>query len=351
MSEDVTFTFYEITHCGYYRRNEKKSVFCNVAEALAALMEWIGKRDTVNTKTFDRKKGQDDEQLPVYCLNLEQHETGDYLLATWNETPSDEGQVFSIHKGSKVGSPKVVPNKLKGIPGHATYFWIMPDLNTIANLGFHNSFSGSRGMNKYLQSYLQRWSPYVVGFDQNIGDLSIEGYSEKEGAKAEKLLPRFRTRRRQNSSSLQKIRKDRSLIRSIVHKATLHPEKTVEETLGQMLFRKLGVGSSPFPNNALQVEYKIPYTPTEDEIERIVTAYEESDDDWDDVGFYFKKSQTPYWLGGTVARHAAKMDVKRLTDGQLIDTGALLDAIVEQRSHLLRYAGELKGQPKVAKGG
>lgn len=124
-----------------------------------------------------------------------------------------------------------------------------------------------------------------------------------------------------------------------------YTEVSQEKSLLNSLFLNFGVGDATFPQNAIQVEYKMHLTPTIEEVKTIIKKYHdqsdspETTDDWEDVGFQFKgrRSET-VWLGGTVARHRFSLDVQRAKGGQLIETTSLLNAIVDQRKHLLRYA-------------
>jgi hypothetical protein len=137
MREEFTITFYSIDRCGYYETGQEKCKFGEIRETLEGLRTWVFSNNMQigGTCTYDLQEGQN--TYHTYCYDLIKDHSGDsYLLATWNEIPSVDGNVASINGGSPVKDAEVSLTELPAgnIPGYASYFWFIPSLNSFATV-------------------------------------------------------------------------------------------------------------------------------------------------------------------------------------------------------------------------
>src|SRR5690349_15783801 len=108
MLEDVNLQFYEIEECGYYDPDTGVHRFGGIQQLLPDLAAWVGQnnRPLQHTRTFT-PTGHGNT-LSVYCAGIYGHDRPrDYLLVTWNETPSTDGQMASISGNTSVANATV----------------------------------------------------------------------------------------------------------------------------------------------------------------------------------------------------------------------------------------------------
>ena len=123
MIEEVRITFYRILKCGYYQYAAPSPEFGQITDILAQLKTWVspGRNNISETKTYEIEDA--DNLYPTYCYDIQNHSgNADYLITTWNETPSHAGQVASVKLDGKVGSADVSMTDIpeNSIPGYAT---------------------------------------------------------------------------------------------------------------------------------------------------------------------------------------------------------------------------------------
>jgi len=128
MKEEADITFYNINKCGYFKYGNDTPEFGNVADTFAELKEWTSNEGMTLGETCTYEIAESEDILRTFCFGLIKNaSTGDYLLTTWNETPSTEGNVASVETSKPVGEAEVSLTELPAgsIPGYATYFWII----------------------------------------------------------------------------------------------------------------------------------------------------------------------------------------------------------------------------------
>jgi hypothetical protein len=155
---------YQVRQCGYFEFGANAATCCDLRKLLGDVHNWIHnvRPKIENTRTFDASN--DGSYLPVYCFDVAQRENNDFLLTTWNETPSDDGTVGAIGRNERAGEADVHTANLpaNSIVGYGTHFWFLPDRSRVVTVRFGSQpLNGHVGMNKYLQGYLERFSPHV----------------------------------------------------------------------------------------------------------------------------------------------------------------------------------------------
>jgi len=190
---DCNITFYKIEQCGFYKYRAKTPVFGSQSKLLMDLANWSNGAELAHTKTFTPKEGN---ALPIYLADIKEHK-GTWLVTLWNETHEADEKVPSLMANASVGANNVILNDVKpgSIPGFATYFWFIPDLNVLATVRFARTYTGPNAMQMYMRSFLRYFSSYTVRDDNEVNDdgsLKIIGYRDGKNGDVLRLFPRFK---------------------------------------------------------------------------------------------------------------------------------------------------------------
>src|SRR6266567_7764138 len=97
----VKLTTYRVEQCGYYQTGAAAAMCSDLHKTLADIHDWIhtGRPRVQATRTFN--EDENGSYLPVYCFDVARHGDHDYLLTTWNETPSDDGTVGAVGRNDR----------------------------------------------------------------------------------------------------------------------------------------------------------------------------------------------------------------------------------------------------------
>lgn len=339
MTPKARITFYSIDRCGYYRRGNEEAEFGRPPDILSQLKDWVKGRELRETCTFAVEESA--YLNPTYVVSLE-YSDEEYLLTTWNEVPSTDNRVPNLDLASRVGSPKIrlatVPED--AVAGYPTYFWFIPRLNVFATVVFlPQKLNGRPGMAKLLEEFIAKFSRFVVVNDET-NETEVLGYRDPDQgdpADLEKLYPWFRSSMLTHSNTLDLIRKNRNDISKIVRKNRLSFEVSDPGSLIGSMLDVLGIATPQIRKEEIKVKYEIDHCPTEDELESIISNWNESAGSrWDDVGFKFRSEGTnTYWLSGGIVRKEEDLDVtpRRNT---LMEPKLLIQALQQKRRKLLR---------------
>ncbi len=224
MGKDAKINMYRVAKCGYYNGNTKKPKFCDLGLALADLNTWITKDQPKVRETQTFQPGEDSEQLPVYCYSMfEDSKHQDYVLTTWNESETADGQFAGVHGDEAAGNAAVDTSAIpKGtIAGFPTYFWLIPEHNLLATVRFENRVNGHMGMNKYLTGYLERFAQWVVVAKDTKDRLTcnIKGYRDAHATQpAGDVRPCFLSLPVRKQGEIDLIKENRHKIRKVIRK-------------------------------------------------------------------------------------------------------------------------------------
>ena len=342
MPEEARISFYRIEKCGYYRYNENTPEFGSINDILSQLQGWVTQPECVlgETCTYEIEDGEN--VLHTYCFNLVSNgATNDYLLTTWNEIPSVEGQVASVNANQAVGNAVVNLSEIDegNIPGYATYFWFIPSRNTFATVCFHHALNGHRNLQKYLKEYLAKFTNYVIGAENEDGIMAIEGYA-LPGGQMLNVRPSFVSCLYRRPSRLQYLRNNRAFIRKIIRKNRLSPDVPENRNLFSWMLRNLGIIQEEPIQNDVRVKYELDHTPDAEELEAIIEDWiAEHDSRWDDVGFQLEGEQSPFWLSHSVAKTKFDLNIQR-DNAEIINAESLLEALTDNRAEILNLIAQ-----------
>ena len=345
MTELAKINFYEIDRCGYYDPDNNVPRFCSLPALMPDVAAWVrhNNKPLSDTRTFSVPDNSD--LLQVYCHNIRcSSTTQDYLVTTWNETPSIDGQTASVSAHEPVGHAKVYLNEVKAntIPGFPTYFWIIPSRNVLATIRFDHPQNGQAGLCLYLRSFLQKCSSHVQidpAWDR-IEEIRVMGYCEHPGVQPQPLRPQFSTRLLRKPGAHRLIRQKRQQIRKVIRKNRIRTRDQNDVGLWQKMLRGIGMSAPPVARNDVKVKWELEFTPTEEQLNQIIESWEKQHElQWDDVGFVMTGEPEPLWLSHIFVKMELQIDVRRPNPAIIADD-TLLSALQTNRSRLLDLVAE-----------
>jgi hypothetical protein len=315
-------TCYRIDKCGFYQRGEKTSDFGSSAEVFEQIERWSKGLELSLTKLMDQSCQSD--KMPVYLVELLRCSSG-WLMALWNEVPSGGGVIASIGKDSPVGSPRVYENKIEKntIPGHPSYFWILPKKSLVVNLKFGSTVSNRQGMEDYIQDFLNTVSEYRHIVTNENGEEIVEGFKAVGSTQVKKgVHPAFRLKPLTLPGGKESLLENFEKIRKCIRVGTVTLESKIGEEFFQSFIRFLRSPSSSREKQHTethQVRLEMDYKPTLSELEQMIVAEETSPAEgrWDDIGFVLQGESNIRWLGRLRASGTFELEVHASSVGMV----------------------------------
>ncbi len=339
MREEARITFYSIDRCGYYQNVKGEVEFGDIKTTLVELNEWAFTNSIKLGETCTYVVEESEEGYHTYCFDLAANEsTGDYLLTTWNETPSVNGNVASVSGSSSVGEVEVDLNQIPpgNIPGYATYFWFVPSKQIFATVQFQHRVNGHQNLVKYLKEFLAKYTKYVVSDRTDEGVSKIKGYRESTNDQTMSLSSQFATSLLKNPGDIAYIKSNYQYIRKIIRKNTLSIQTAEELSFIQRFFVNLGISDPQLDQEEIRQKFEVNYSPSLEEVNTMIEYWESNHEtQWDDLGFLLKNKQTPVWLSHSLARNKFELDVARQNQ-EIVNGNSLLNALTQQREIILR---------------
>jgi len=352
--EHLTITFYEILADGYYkpksRHTDKNRIFpkTNTSSILSSLLTWSGNKSYVATQTY----AATDSILPTYLVSVTQNKK-QFLVTTWNQTPTINGALAYIDGTSKVGVPAISHSTppAGNIPGYPTYFWFIPDEQLYATIQLPESLNGRENLHRYISSFMEKFHPEHVVSNKNLGvdddaHLYIQGYRENSSSKIhlrDDVTILFKGGLHKNPGDFDYIKKNLSKVNRIIRKETLS-SKTPNNQIGAKLknaFSYIGLSDPALPiDHNYRVKMELKLTPTEEQFDQIVKAWEKEQEidglsTYNDYGFQFSDHQSPRWLGKTYARSSFEIPVTYIDD-VLIEPDSLLSELIKRKATITK---------------
>lgn len=332
----ASYAFYRIDECGFYKFRKKNKVLSDVQITCTELSAWLGKAKNIyETVTFE--PAEDSDEYSIYCYDYCMKKS--LVITTWNATPAVDGKISAIDGSAKPGAADVrATNFPEGyIPGHPTYFWIIPEDNIFLTIRFGVSNNGKANFCKYLQSFLANCSRYRYEIAQNDGKSRVKyGKSLQE---AQVLRPAFTAKRLHLPGKIELIKGLRTSIYKVIQKARISPlVKDEDRTLWQAVLHKVGVASaSVIDKNEIDFSAEYTYSPTKEELDQIIKNWEEnSTPRFDDVGFKASHLKDVLWLSGFFATGEISLDLD-VNAQQVVEAESLLDNLENHREQI--FAG------------
>jgi len=311
--EEAKITFYTLRQCGYYKRGFARApVFGDIADIFGHLANWSGGRPLVQTKTHNPHPNA--HALPAYLKDVSKLGSA-WLLTLWNEAANTDGTVASIN-GAVPSSRAKVSEMTAGaghIPGHATYFWVLPAENLIATVQFQHSVTGVYALNKYMQGFLQRWTPYVVHTAPNAtGGVDIAGYRQLPSDPVANLRPAFQADIFKKRGEIDWLAARAGDIRKMKKQAVLKMQLPDNRALWQRLLADAHLTSQPLTTQEVEVQYEFPISGMTEQEFRVIVAEWEAENGDDDYGFVLSgEAGKVRWLGRAYARDTLSLNVDR----------------------------------------
>lgn len=334
-AKKVSVVFHRVEQAGFYPWGKRDRVLGGLHETFEALHHWgRGKRFSL-TRLVDRREQED---LPVYLLGIEPLGR-EWVFATWNRVPDSEGKIPSIGMNSVVGDrPQVHLNDIdeNTIPGFATYFWVVPDLDVIATIRIETRATGKDAMRGYVERFLETESGYVVADDQD----AVVGYRALDGrGEIYRVKPMFRLSPFVKQGPLNYIRRHREQIVRVVRTGHLVAVNAQDRQVSQGLFAFMR-GARPDHQlvNERRVKLELDFTPSADELDAMIEAELDSEpiSAWDDLGFQMAGDMsTTHWVGRATASDAPTFDLPDAVGG-VYDLAEIGRELLAQRRNLFR---------------
>lgn len=345
MGEDARIAFYRVVNCGYYESGKAEPAFGHLTDILFELEAWTAGKPLGETCPCPTQASE--AVHPAYCLDLTREESANsgsasWLLTTWNEVPSNGTGIASVDSLSLVGAASVTTTNIpkNAIPGYATYFWLIPSSHLLATITFPKQrANGHAGLHKFMNEFMAQFTKYVVvkenADDENI-DQQILGYCASGGTPQD-MVPRFKAQLWRSPAKIDVLRARRADITKVVRKNLLAVKAPQERALWNKLLVATGLLHPRRGPDSVKIRYEVEYKPTQEELEEIITHWEEDDSDiaWDDVGFHLRGEPAPIWLSHSFAKESIELEVERRNE-HVVQARSLLKSLVGQRDSLLR---------------
>ena len=332
--ETAHFSFYKITHSGYYARGDEAPLFGSTQQVLEDLYNWSKNKKLIETKISEIDES--DTSSNTYLMDV-QTKKNTWLITTWNETASTNGQVASVQAQSNVGNTTVHMNAVvKGsIPGYATYFWVIPDRNIFATIRFNHPYIAQKPFRSYIQKFMECYSRHVVvGKSTADSDYPILGYAFNEIDKPQKLYPRFLTAMLKKSSNKQYLIENISRITKIIRKEELDLSQTETLKLWQKLLRSAHLSNPETQPILPKITFEVPFSPTADDIENIFILSEDDHSSWDDFGVKMRGESNVYWVSHDLSKVDVDLDITRL-NLEVVKGSSLISAVLDNQEKIM----------------
>lgn len=363
MSEEVRIKFYDVTECGFYKRGDKFPRFGELPDVLASLEEWVHGRALRDTEVSPNHDG--DHATPTYCLDTYRSDHGDYIVTFFLEVPSSDGNIGSVNPDQQVGEVEIRPNPLQNpgdIPGFATYFWFLPNRTQVATVQIERRRrNGRKEMNQYMKDFLQHFAGYEVVEDgatqrhkRILGHRQDHTDPERQ---PESYFVRFDSELVAAPGLLDEIRERRPEIRRVIRRMEIGVEHGGAQKLGWLMRNlfNIGLADAPDMTKPVRIEQEIDITPTEEELESMITQWREEhqrtqpDDGGDDsnpndFGVIYTGHQRPRWFSHSLPKASFELNVERDENG-FVQLDSLQDELLNHREDIINHAIATEPEP------
>lgn len=321
--ETARVRLYKLRKCGFYEPGSKWPVFGSFNEIMRDLLQWInqGNRNLIQTCTsMDSNEEDEFESLKTLCCGLHRIDESDYILVTWNETPSVDGKTSSIQEFSPVNNPEITEQAIAEhhIPGYATYFYIMSNLEAYTTIQFNNPLNGNQKMLKYIESYMKYHSSFRRRKKTNSGQV-IDCYVHSSNKALIARFPKFSASLFNDMKSKPFLQHHIGEIRKIITKTLIDTKEEADLTFMQKVFSYIGIQPKSEDHvyvNLLKCE--IDFHPSKSDLNSILDKWSsDPHDDREDIGFQLKNDPKVYWLSHHNVSFKIDLKVERFNNQQV----------------------------------
>ncbi|HBO4502010.1 TPA: hypothetical protein L4U42_000369 [Pseudomonas aeruginosa] len=331
--------FFKINKCGLYRWSSDTPKALETADAFSRLKAWKDERNFEATNPWDPRKHRNKTACYSHKIYHDQR-TGDFLLVLWKGDSDRHGPLYgiSVNPDGSIGKAIEQTKVDKGKPtiwGRPCYYWVVPELNTVASIKFDNSRCDSAMFQDWITGCFNFRVPlpgYRVSTTEN-GYIRMQ-MPEEDGDDF-KYSFQFDMSMRSLSTSSAELNELARKVTHIVRRETVSI-KSVDKRGGfAKYFKRFEVPYISAENNASRkVEIKIEAKPTVDEIRDIVETYanDHAAGTWEDVGFVVENSAKLVWA----SRYRLTENISVEDEGEpIFDAEKLYRKIAENRTRYL----------------
>jgi hypothetical protein len=331
--EWVKIDFYNVSQVGYFKYGKKDAEFCSLAQMLSELQKWVSGKTIELTGTFNDTSNPQD--APTFIADI-QSALGNYLLSTWNQTPSFDGRAASIPKTATVGKAQPATSSVPAgnIPGYPTYFWFIPVLNVFATVRFEGAvLNGQQALRRYLEAFLATSTSFVAY--SNDTPPKFLGYAKTAGSPPIRAKARFQTHPYVKDGAHARILAEAANIRKVMRKTELNLQTKEDKSLWQKILRRTHLSPATKAQAiSIPIEYEVATHVTKAEVSEMIKDYAASQSTYEDYGFVLKGSGEQLWLSRSLAKDRISVTVTR-TNEATIDAASLLAALQNQYASLI----------------
>jgi hypothetical protein len=347
-ASEVSVWLFNVSTCGYYdpaRANRgAPAQFGGIAELLASLDEWAAGKRLSETSTYDVVA--DSETSQTYFLCLRQAANGDMLLGLWNKIQTNSNKIASVGVNDIVGQvvTEVTEIDEDRIPGHATYFYILPAEGKIATVRVQHPINGLYNFKRYLKSFLTNINPkhVILGEPDEDGATTVVGYRENPASHdVKRLRPRLRIDSIPRLGEKEFLIQNSGRIRKAISKTTITGEIPDEREWWQRGLQYFGLRPGLAPVDLLDevvIKAEIPMTFEQDEVRQIIDEWEARQNAGneleDDIGFVMQGESATHWLSRSYARKVLELELQWIDEEQ-VNPDFLLEQLVRHRNTIL----------------
>ena len=336
--EETKITFYDINQCGLYKWGENDHPrMGSIVHLLEDLQAWGAGKPLEETKVFEPAEGS--EIMPIYLFDIRRADNF-WLVVMWNETPSSNGKVASVRRGSNVGNADVVLNDVEEdtIPGFATYFCFFPGLEAFCTIQFQHLVTGQKPMQVYMENFISAFSRYVVIDDEAQGeDIRIRQYRVDERDEPARLHAKFRASIHRNPGMHDFILARHARIRKVERKTSLSLRLPEDLAFWQSALRAV----NPFherqdlPDEQVRIKFETQVSYSHEELSALIENWVARHDvEWDDYGFSLVGETKVYWLSDSLARVKIMVEVQKDND-EVVNADSLVAALNGSHAQLV----------------
>lgn len=333
---EFKFDFYKITKCGYYKIGSDERELMSVSELFENLIDFTANKTINQTKTYNEMEGI----YPTYSYELLHNKMfNDYLFVTWNETHSEDNNISTVKKNSRVGSAEVdtIPISDEDIPGFPTYFWILSDLEYFATIKrVEIRQNGQINLKMYLLNFLKYFSKHCYNETTELKNEKKIYYCDSKSKEILKIFPHFETNLAKKNTDLLLLKSKVSEIRNLIVKDYFSNNFTRPLSKIEYLQKIIGIETTNKFNFERMLKIETGINLNIEELNSIIEDWEPKhlENDKYDIGFKLTKSSSPIWLSNSICNTVRKYPIQK-DSNNVIKPNELFDCILKERMKLI----------------
>lgn len=333
MLQSGFLNFFTVNKCGLYRIAKEDAQGLDLAETLGHLKTWIDGRNFDATNPWAARAQRNKDACYAHKIHFDPA-TGDYLLILWKGESDKQGPLYGISLNPDGTADKAIKQTQMNVNkptiwGRPCYYWVIPEINTVASIKFENSRCDSKMFQEWIAGCINLKVPLPqykkvetetglirIQFpekekiaktipleldDENTPEDQVEsGTDPSEQNHKYKMIFSFDMTLKTISTSSARLADLAQRVTHIIKRESVSIKSTDKRQGWHRLFKRFDV---PFVSaqdqSVRQVELRVTAKPTIEEIKDIIEnhAAEHTPGGWDDTGFITDKSGRTIWAG------------------------------------------------------